>query len=63
MLLALLSLALMVLMPACGHKEEGHHHHGHHHHGKTKKMDNNKEDMDKDVDVDGDEVYDDEDME
>ena len=37
-LLMLLSLALVVLMPACGHKDEDHHHHRHHHHGKTKKV-------------------------
>lgn len=34
-LLALLSLALVVLMPACGHKNEAHRNDGHHHHGKA----------------------------
>lgn len=34
-LLALLSLALVVLMPACKHKDEGDHYGRHHHHGKT----------------------------
>jgi len=36
-LLSLLCLGLVVLVPACGHKDGDHHHHAgrHHHHGKA----------------------------